>query len=330
MAIKNLPGKFFKQTKSRKLNKKGIFFTFIAIGLVSLLVYSFAINTGYIYRNSMSVIETRVNTINNFIKDVDTDIDRGFYISSFRSMLAIGDFITANNTYMPDIDAAFEEALINATIMNESHALLTGASFTEWTEKIKDEALKIDIIIDFIVSNITLNQSDPWKMDMEMDITYNITDKKQTASWMISKHIETELSIIGLEDPMYSLNTYGKIINKITRANETNFDDFDVLKNHIASSYYIESERGPSFLMRLEGNFSNSTDGIESIVNLKELEIQGLSINNASAVDYIYFSNESISNCIINETINETASYNWFRLDDADSYHLNLYNVNCT
>lgn len=313
----------------RKLNKKGIFFTFIAIGLVSLLVYSFAINTGYIYRNSMFVIETRVDTINNFIKDVDTDINRGFYISSFRSMLAIGDFITANNTFMPDMDATFEEALINATIMNESHSLLTGASFTDWTEKIKDEASKIDIIIDFIISNITLNQSDPWKVNAEMDIAYNITDKKQTASWMKSNHIEIELSILGLEDPIYSLNTYGKKINKIIQANETNFNDFDVLKNHISNSYYIASERGPSFLMRLEGNFSNSTDGIESIVNLKALEIQGLSIKNASAVDYIYFSNESISSCIINETINETASYNWFRLDDSDSYHLNIYNVNC-
>ena len=329
MAIKNSPGKFFKQTKSRKLNKKGIFFTFIAIGLVSLLVYSFAINTGYIYRNSMFVIETRVNTINKFIKDVDTDIDRGFYISSFRSMLAIGDFITANNTFMPDIDAAFEEALINSTIMNESHSLLTGASFIDWTEKIKDEASKIDIIIDFIISNITLNQSGPWKVNAEMDIAYNITDKKQTASWMKSNHIGIELSIIGLEDPIYSLNTYGKIINKITQANETNFNDFDVLKNHISNSYYIASEQGPSFLMRLEGNFSNSTDGIESIVNLKELEIQGLSIKTASAVDYIYFSNESISSCMINETINETASYNWFRLDDSDSYHLNKYDVEC-
>ena len=141
MAIKNLPSKLFKQNKirklkSRKLNKKGIFFTFIAIGLVSLLVYSFAINTGYVYRNSMFVIETRVSTINNFIKDVDTDIDRGFYISSFRSMLAIGDFITANNTFMPDIEAAVEEALSNATIMTERHSLLSGASFTDWTDKI--------------------------------------------------------------------------------------------------------------------------------------------------------------------------------------------------
>lgn len=317
-----------KKARHNKMNKKGIFFTFIAIGLVSLLVYSFTINTGYIYRDSMFVIETRVNTISNFIKDVDTDIDRGFYISSFRSMLAIGDFITANNTFMPDIEAAFEEALINATVMGDTHGLLTGASFTDWTEKIKEEADKIDIVIDFIISNVTLNQSDPWKVNAEMDIAYNITDKKQTANWMRGNHLQTEVSILGLEDPTYSLNTYGKIINKIVQANETDFDDLDVLKNHISQSYYIASERAPSFLMKLEGNFSNSTWGIESIVNFQEFEIQDITVKTASAIDYIYFDNVSVSSCIINQTQNATG-YDWFRLDDSDSYHLNKYDVEC-
>ena len=161
-----------------------------------------------------------------------------------------------------------------------------------------------------------------------MDIAYNITDKKQTASWMRSNHLQTEVSILGLEDPTYSLNTYGKIINKIVQANETDFDDLDVLKNHISQSYYIASERAPSFLMKLEGNFSNSTWGIESIVNFQEFEIQDITVKTASAVDYIYFDNVSVSSCIINQTQNATG-YDWFRLDDSDSYHLNKYDVEC-
>ncbi len=320
MAVKNSPRKSF--------NRKGVFFTFIAIGLVSLIVYSFTIHTGYVYRDSMFVIETRVSTISDFIKDVETDINRGLYISSFRSLLAIEDFITSNNSFIPDIDSAFKEALLNATVMNESNPLLEGASFPDWMEKIKEEADKIDIIIDFTASNITINQSDPWTVNVEVDILFNVTDKRKTASWLRTRHIITQISVIGLEDPVSSLNTYNKIVNKIIRANQTDFDNLDVLKQHLANSYYIASEHGPSFLMRLEGNLSNSTMGIESIVNFDKLMIQGLDIKTASAVDYIYFSNVSISSCIINETFNETG-YEWFRLDNDDNYHLNTYNVEC-
>ena len=311
-----------------RLHRKGIFFTFIAIGLVSLLVYSFIIHTGYIYRDSMFVIETRINTIGDFIKDVETDINRGFYISSFRSLLAIENFITSNNSFIQDINSVFEEALINATIMNESSSLIENASFTDWMVKIQEEAAKIDIIINFQTSNLTINQSDPWTIDIGMDILFNITDNRKTASWLRLKHISTNIDITGLEDPVYSLNTYGMVTNQIIKANQTNFDNINVLKNHIINSYYIASDRAPSFLMRLEGNLSNSTLGIESIVNFDKLVIQGLGLKTASAVDYIYFSNLSISSCQINETYNKTG-YSWFRLDDADSYHLSSYQVNC-
>lgn len=312
----------------RKMNKRGIFFTFVAIGLVSLLVYSFVIHTGYIYRDSMFVIETRVSTIGNFIKDVEVDINRGLYISSFRSLLAIQDYIIENDSFISDVNSVFEEALINETIFNQSNSLIENASFSYWVMKIQGEASKIDIILDMEATNITINQTDPWSVNVEMDIIINVTDRKKTASWMKSKHIMTSIDIEGFEDPIYSLNTFGKVTNRIEQANQTNFNDIDVLKGHIENSYYITSNKSPSFLMRLEGNLSNSSMGIESIVNLDKLKIQGLSLKTASVVDYIYFSNLSISSCSINETFNQTG-YDWFRLDDSDNYHLDIYKVNC-
>ena len=45
----------------------------------------------------MSVVETRVFTVNDFIKDIEIDIKRGLYISSFRSLLAIEKYIITKN-----------------------------------------------------------------------------------------------------------------------------------------------------------------------------------------------------------------------------------------
>lgn len=330
VARKNMHAKkvFGMRNKDGKLNKKGIFFTFIAIGLVSLVVYSFVIHIGYIYRDSMFVIETRVNTISSFIKDVEVDINRGFYISSFRALLAIQSNIASNQSFIPDVEAAFEEALFNSTVRNESNHLIVNASFTDWVEKIQEEADKIDLAVNITAQNVTLNQSGPWTINAEMDILINITDKKKTAYWVRHKHITTHLDIEGFEDPVYSQSTYGKVTTSIKQANSTNFNDLDVLKEHISNSYYIESERAPSFLMRMEGNLSNSSMGIESIVNYNKLLVQGITPKTTSMVDYIYFANGTVSSCKINETNNES-NHDWFRLDDTDNYHLNKYDVTC-
>ena len=72
--------------------------------------------------------------------------------------------------------------------------------------------------------------------------------------------------------------------------------------------------------MRLGGHLTNSSFGIESIVNLKSFEDALLSVQDKSCIDYIYFSNRSPASYRINET------YNWLRLDN-ESGHLATYEV---
>ena len=64
--------------------------------------------------------------------------------------------------------------------------------------------------------------------------------------------------------------------------------------------------------MRMEGNLSNSTFGIESLVNLAELQAQGLVTKDKSIVDYIYFGNQNPASYRINKTPE------WFKLDTLD------------
>jgi hypothetical protein len=84
---------------------------------------------------------------------------------------------------------------------------------------------------------------------------------------------------------------------------------------------YYRSGDGPNFLMRLEGNLSNSTDGfgIESFVNIEELRSQGIEIcDDCSVVDYLYFTKSNINTC------NVRGLPDWFRID---GYHAAKYNL---
>jgi hypothetical protein len=86
------------------------------------------------------------------------------------------------------------------------------------------------------------------------------------------------------------------------------------------NSYYVASTTAPSYLMRFEGDLSNSSLGIESLVNLEELNKQNIPVVNKTLVDYIYF----------NSTNNPTEYCNvqnmpdWFRIDQA---HASFYDI---
>jgi hypothetical protein len=221
--------------------------------------------------------------------------------------------------------------MLNGTINKSSLNIMEDSTFTDWTEKIKEEAEKIDVIINFTIRDLNIFQKNSWKVTIGLNITLNVNDKRGTASWNINKFLETNVNIEGLEDPLYIINSYGRVPNVVRKSNITDFDILSNLIKQINNSYYIESDTAPNFLMRFENNLSNSTYGIESLVNLDKFTQQGLQIYSRSNVDYIYFGNQSVSSCIINETY-EDGTFDWFRLDNdiEPYYHLDNYgDVKC-
>ena len=148
----------------------------------------------------------------------------------------------------------------------------------------------------------------------------------------------TGISIIGFEDPLYVVNSHGRVTNAIIQSNITNFvvgNDVSNLLIHANHSYYAAHNDSPSFLMRLTGDLGNSTYGIESLVNVDKFLQQGLSINDKSIVDFIYFGTKNPESFRINNT------QAWFKLNGAHSLptfqidnngHIQLYqtqNVVC-
>lgn len=308
----------------KKLNKKSVFFTYVAITLSALIVLSFVIHTGYRLRDKMYVIETRVSSINDFINDVEKDLDRGMYIAGYRSLLALGEYITTNGLFLENVNSYFEEALLEGTVNNTYMNVIANSSFKDWVDKIEMEARKIGIIINFTVENVTIYQVSPWYVSVDLNISFNVSDEKRTASWEKNEYLTTTIDIEGLEDPLYPLNTYGRVFNTINKAPVTQFN-LTYLKEHLNNSYYIASSSAPSFLMRLQNDLSSSPYGIESLVNLNELAQQEVYTYYKSNVDYIYFGDVSVSSCIVNETVYDP-NFNWFRLD---SPHLSVYDVGC-
>ena len=304
---------------NKQMNKKSVFYTIAAIALTLVILATHSAYKTYKLNEKMEVIETRVDTVNFFIKDVEKDLEKGANIAGFRTLLSFNQFITGNGTYLSNINDRFKEAFLNGTINNMPQSLMLDSTFSDWATKISGEADKIDISFNFSINDVKLNQSDPWSVDIGLNITLDVKDKKNTSSWSRNRFLSTKVSIIGFEDPVYVLNSNGRVTNSIESSNISSFvvnGDPTNLMIHANNSFYIAHNDAPSFLMRISGDLGNSSQGIESLVNLEKFQQQGLPLKDKSAVDYIYFGAKTTTDFRINKTPE------WFKLDQG---HLDVY-----
>lgn len=311
-------------------NKKGIFFTFAAIVLSIIIILSFSTYNAYRTKDEIELVETRVATMNTFVKDMQEDMENAIFIAGFRGILSLEDYMMKYDRFMgqedsPNLATGFKSLFLNGTIITgiktETMSIMNNNSFLNWTKRMEIQASKTGILLGFTINDVTISHSEPWKVDVSVDLRIKVNDTKGTALWTIDKVLTKKINISAFVDPLYLVNNNGLVNNtmKIT-AVDPSASSSD-LNTHLINSYYIQHSDAPSYLMRFENNLGSSSNGIESLVNSQERIDAGLSALSRSAVDYIYFGTSVTTNCEV-----KTPSYSWFKLDDS---HLSFYNAQC-
>src|SRR3989338_7643663 len=311
-------------------NKKGIFFTFAAIVLSIIIILSF--NTYNIYRmkDEIELVEIRINTMNRFVKDMQEDMENAVFIAGFRAILSLEDYMMKHDKFMgqddsPNLATGFKSLFLNGTIITgvatETMGLMKNNSFRNWTKRMEMQADKTGILLGFTINDVTISHSEPWMVDVSVDLRIKVNDTKGTASWTIDKVLKKKINISAFVDPLYLINNDGLVNNTMAVTTVDPPASSSNLNTHLINSYYIEHSDAPSYLMRFENDPGSSTYGIESLVNSQERIDEGLSALGRSAADYIYFGTQVTTDCEV-----KNPSYSWFRLDDT---HLSFYDAQC-
>lgn len=301
-------------------NKRAMFYLLVSSIFIAVMVVVFLAYKEYSYIDKQKVFETRIRTINDFIKSIDTDSDRVMYISGFRSLIALEDFVARTGVYLNDTEEYFRIAFYNGTVNGSKVDVLINSSYYDYLEKLKVIAGRMGMNIDINVTGITLFHLTPWTIGVNVTCQINLTDQRGLARWDFTKIYHTNVSIISIRDPLYSVATIGRVPNTIRISNITDFvgsdNDTANLMYHVTKSLYLNNSLAPSFLMRFEGNFSNSAYGIESFVNIPDLISQGVPYNNSrSIIDYVLFNNITGYENITCSVQNITDAYPWFKID---------------
>jgi hypothetical protein len=279
------------------LSKKGIFFTLIAVSLLGIILFSYTVTYSYSLQEKASTIETRVDTMNRFLKSVDSDMENAIYISGYRAIVGLTDYLTTNATYVDDSSAALMELFLNGTVEGYSSSLMVNNTFPDWMAKIRDKGSEIGVDLEINVTSVSVYQTDCWTVRFDVESVMNLTDQKSTASWLKTKSLYSDVLIIGFEDPWYALHTNGMIVKRINQTiydgNFTVGNDTTNLKDHVSKTFYIGFNASPSFLMRFENNYSASGFGIESLVNKTEI-LNYCSITTSSVDNICWRQNSSV------------------------------------
>ena len=150
--------------------KRGIFYTIAAIALTIVIIATYSSYNIYRLSDKMDVIQTRIETVNFFIKDVERDISKGVTIATFRTLLSFNQFIATNGTFIDNINERFKESFLNGTINKQPLGLMKDSTFTDWANKISAEANKVDIKFNFTINDVKINHTDPWTVSVGLNI----------------------------------------------------------------------------------------------------------------------------------------------------------------
>ncbi|MCF7799119.1 hypothetical protein K9M74_04400 [Candidatus Woesearchaeota archaeon] len=276
-------------------SKKGFTYLIAATLLSMIIIFVFLAVNKYTYQDRQDLHENRIVVMNDFVTDFNQDIHRATYISSFRTLLALEDYISNAEEFFNDTEIAFAETFFNGTISGQVAPLLNDSSFLDYLDKVNSLARHIGLTANMTVLAVHLNQSSPWAVDVGVDMAINITDTTGIASWEFEQTYVTTVPIYDLRDPLYSVFTYNRLSNTIRVFPETflvNTTDNDTsnLQKFLNDSYYLANPNAPSFLQRFENNITSHPQGIESVVNVGLLAAQDIDVyENRIKVDYMYF-----------------------------------------
>lgn len=301
--------------KTIRKDRRGIFFTLIAVSLLGIVLFSYSVTYSYTLQEKASVVEVRVDTMNRFLREVDSDMENAIYIAGFRALIGLTDEVVNSGTFVAGTSQSFVELFMNGTFGGTNVSVMQNNTFPYWISRINAQANLVGINLSLEVQGVSIYHIDPWDVRVEVNSTLNISDAKSTASWTQQKNLYSDISIIGFEDPCYSVYTSTNIVKRINQTifegnftgNATNTTN---IRDHVANTMYANFTGAPSFLMRFENNLSGSIYGIESFVDKPEISPYHTCPTETSSIDSIYWA------CDDSMAVYKVANWSGFRIDN--------------
>ncbi len=291
--------------KIRSIKKKGIFFTFISLTIAAVFILLYTPQADITLQKDTQSIRSRINDINSYAND----LEHAYYetvlrATTHKAILSLILYMNSTGNYLANFNASFSEVMINGTINGlpidsiTKKKIMSNNTLINWTNiLIKTSQDTHNINVSVRINKVSAFQTKPWNVDSMLNIDYDV--KSNVAQWKKSNvTIMTTISIEGLPDPYYIINTNKKHAPEVKRSSvEFNKWNLTYVREHLRNTTYVhwQDSEAPSFLMRFTNTIEASNCcGIESLVDPNKISQPD---QRESYVDYLFWTHEYNSQC---------------------------------
>ena len=305
------------------MNRKAFVFSFVVL-LALIVIFAAILHREAVTDPSATGLHEHILSANNFMIQLEEDLERVLQITGYRSLLGLEEHISSTGEFLQNLSEPFAEVMFYGSVDGAPYSIMDNATLTEFEKRMQGIASGLGLDLKLVLDDVRISHVSPFNLMVNSTLTVALTTRDGKTSWNYTTNISRVFKIYDLKDPLHTVGTAGRVPNVIVMSNVTKpyitpTNDTSRLQTLLNNSWYINNTKAPSFLMRFTGNLSASPYGISALIDTKELESQDLTVyTDRSVVDFLYFGNQSTTT---NRIVNMPAE---FLLDDE---HLPVYDA---
>lgn len=151
-----------------------------------------------------------------FLDSVNEDFDRAVEIVGRRCLTACINHVINEGDGLDSAEDSLLELFENKTL-NGNPSDFVDYSIYEWLNKSDQIAETRGFVLEREIRNVDVSMTDPWNVMFTLDLRMKLGDKENLFYYEKNVTKYVPVSIRGLEDPLYVLNTGGKVSRKVER-----------------------------------------------------------------------------------------------------------------
>jgi len=305
-------------------SKKGIFFTMIAIMIITVLFVTFTPASSTTLKHNIPTVNSRITTADDFVETIKTAyVPKALEVSSYNALSALSVFLRERGTLLftdfDELNRQFTEVMLNGSIecspgVHEdietcvcsfsgcdptTISLMRGRNFTQRLRDIEAASFSALVIntdftstySDFAVKLFQDNTTGPFLVGV--DLTINFSVNAGLAWWNDTVNVTTVFHYDGIEDPLYSVKSEPLLGTRYTNIfNETNITNWNISNTWLLAHErtYNRNSDGRSFLGRFtEVDEDSDCCGMESLINPVVMDDSDVPLTETPYTDWCFF-----------------------------------------
>ena len=195
---------------------RGQLYSLIAVLLVIPLIFFVAFYVTATQSIKLGTVEKIVADQEHQISNsLDNDFGRVVSISGKRALLAaINEVMLRGNPIGSAVDG-LEELLVNGTLDGNESFVIANNTLEDWKAGAMEAIEWFTLVVDYY--NLTIENHDGFNLRYMIGADINVTDKLNISRITKSTAKDVLISVDGLEDPMFPLETQGYVRRTISR-----------------------------------------------------------------------------------------------------------------